>query len=59
MNEKGELEVITEPGSIKFTKPLAYQNIKGEKKTVEVAYGVYEESTYGFKVGNYDKKDYL
>lgn len=46
----------TAVGVVRFTKPLAYQNIGGEKKTVEVAYVIYEGNTYGFEVGNYDKK---
>jgi len=56
VNEKGELELTTEPGSVKFTKPLAYQNIGGKHKPVEAAYIVYKANTYGFKVGSYDKK---
>ena len=56
VNENGELVFITEPGPVRFTKPFAYQKIKGKKKTVEVAYVIYEGNTYGFKVANYDKK---
>jgi hypothetical protein len=41
---------------VKFTKPVAYQKIKGEKKTVDVTYDINEGNIYGFKVGNYDKK---
>ena len=56
VNEKGELELMTEPGSVKFTKPFAYQNIGGKQKPVEAAYIIYKGNTYGFKVGSYDKK---
>jgi len=56
VSEKGELEVITELGSVRFTKPIAYQKIAGEKQAVELAYAIYEGNTYGFKVGNYDEK---
>jgi hypothetical protein len=56
VNEAGELEVITELGTLRFSKPFAYQKIGGEKKAVEVAYVVYDGNTYGFKVGDYDKK---
>ena len=55
VNENGELEVITKLGSVKFTKPLAYQTIEDEKKSVEVAYAIHNES-YGFKVEDYDKQ---
>jgi hypothetical protein len=55
VNKRGELEAITGLGVIKFTKPVAYQKIKGEKKNVDVAYDINKENTYGFKVGSYDK----
>jgi hypothetical protein len=56
VNKRGELEAITGLGVVKFTKPVAYQKIKGEKKSVEVAYVINKGNTYSFKVGNYDKK---
>ena len=56
VNEKGELEVITELGSVNFTKALAYQKIGDEKKTVNVDYVIYEGNIYSFNVGKYDKK---
>jgi hypothetical protein len=56
VNKRGELEASTGLGVVKFTKPVAYQKIKDEKKTVEVAYDINKGNTYGFKVGNYDKK---
>jgi hypothetical protein len=59
VNEQGDLEVKTELGSIKFTKPIAYQETGGRKDTVEVAYALYEGNVYGFKVGDYDKKQAL
>jgi hypothetical protein len=56
VNKRGELEASTGLGVVKFTKPVAYQKIKGEKKSVDVAYDINKGNTYGFKVGNYDKK---
>ncbi|MDY6990868.1 MAG: MopE-related protein, partial [Thermodesulfobacteriota bacterium] len=56
VKETGELEMMTDLGSLSFTKPIAYQKIGGEKKSVSVAYAVFEGNTYGFKLGNYDKK---
>ena len=40
VNEKGELEVITKLGPIKFTKPKAYQEIDGKRVEVNVAYNI-------------------
>ncbi|MCR4293248.1 MAG: hypothetical protein NUV76_10280 [Candidatus Kuenenia sp.] len=38
VNDGGALEVLTEPGIVTFTKPYAYQEIAGERRTVEAAY---------------------
>jgi hypothetical protein len=38
VNEKGELELKTTEGTIKFTKPIAYQEINGKRRYVDVAY---------------------
>jgi Beta-propeller repeat/Thrombospondin type 3 repeat len=63
INETGELEVEAGIGTVKFTKPLAYQEINGKRHEVKVAY-LLEHSTldtqpsspiYGFKVDDYDK----
>ena len=40
VNEKGELEVETGLGIVKFTKPVAYQEINGKRINVEVAYEI-------------------
>jgi len=53
VNEPGELEVETELGSVKFSKPVAFQMDGSEKKFVEVAYAL-EGDRYGFKTGAYD-----
>ncbi len=55
INEKGELVIKTEEGTILFTKPVAFQNINGEKKDVSVSYKTFSENGYGFDVGQYDK----
>ena len=49
----GRLEVHTELGSAKFTKPIAYQTKEGEQRMVEVAYTV-DGLEYGFTLGSYD-----
>ena len=42
VNEEGQLEAITELGIIKFTKPIAYQEIDGQRVEVAVAYRILE-----------------
>jgi len=61
VNEAGELEVETGLGVIKFTKPVAYQEISGKRVKVAAAYTLLSDSkhVYGFKVGSYDKKETL
>ncbi|MDN3515837.1 MAG: SBBP repeat-containing protein [Candidatus Brocadia sp.] len=56
VNEHGELEVETRLGIVKFTKPIAYQEIDGRKVDVAVEYNLLNpKSEYGFKVAAYDK----
>ena len=40
VNEHGELEVETELGPVKFTKPVAYQEIDGKRVEVDVEYSI-------------------
>jgi hypothetical protein len=46
--------VITQKGTIKFSKPIAYQEIKGNRKFVDISYSV-SGNIYSFKVGKYNK----
>ncbi|WP_419660683.1 hypothetical protein Dvar_10820 [Desulfosarcina variabilis str. Montpellier] len=54
LTPQGELEVNADTRSIRFTRPVAYQQIDGEKTAVDVAYTVNGKS-YGFKVAAYDQ----
>ncbi|MDO8413861.1 MAG: SBBP repeat-containing protein [Gallionellaceae bacterium] len=54
VNDRGELEASTELGTATFTKPVAYQDIAGQRHAVPVAY-VVQGLSYGFKVGDYDR----
>ena len=52
--EKGDLVVQTPFGPVTYSPPLAYQELKGEKRPVQVAY-VVQGTSYRFKVGEYDR----
>ena len=45
VNEKGELEVETGLGTIKMTKPVAYQEIEGKRVDVAVNYALHAPSS--------------
>ena len=51
VNEEGQLEAITELGTIKFTKPIAYQEIGGQRVAVAVAYRIWESGVDTLKSG--------
>ncbi len=63
VNEHGELEAETELGTVKFTRPMAYQEIAGKRMEVDVEYRLSNpksaiqnpKSEYGFTVASYDK----
>lgn len=63
INTAGELVAETELGVVKFTKPVAYQEIKGKRVDVMAEYHLLHpkskiqnlKSEYGFKVAGYDK----
>ena len=55
VNDSGQLVLKTELGDLVMSEPVAYQEINGVKKHVNVSY-VLSGSTYGFEVGDYDKR---
>ncbi|NUO10388.1 MAG: SBBP repeat-containing protein [Candidatus Brocadia sp.] len=58
VNKEGQLEAETDLGKVKFTKPLAYQEIDGKRVTVEVEYRILNqksEHVYSFKVASYNR----
>jgi len=54
LNDRGELELETGIGVVRFTKPVAFQMEDGHRRPVEVTYHT-KGKRYGFKVGNYDR----
>ncbi len=49
----GELEIQTQRGPVRFSKPVAYQERGGRRENVKVAYQL-GGNGYGFAVGDYD-----
>jgi len=54
VNEKGELELQTDLGVLRFSKPLAYQEKDGKPENIQVAYHINKDG-YGFMAADYDK----
>jgi len=56
VNAGGELEVDLEDGTdtVKFSRPIAFQEIWGRRRHVHVSYDV-AGTAYGFRVGEYDR----
>ena len=53
VDKDGKLVLDTDLGPISMTKPVAYQEINGERRLVDVSYWVIGNK-YGFTVGDYD-----
>jgi len=49
-NNKGELIAITKYGPVSFTPPIAYQEFRGKRVPIDVAYFV-SGNKYGFTIG--------
>lgn len=54
-NNKGELEVETGLGTVRFRAPIAYQEKESERTYIKVAYKI-DKDAYGFNVGDYDRQ---
>jgi len=55
IDTEGALQMDFPHGSVYFTKPVAWQEIDGNRSYIEVAYTVSaEEQSYGFNLGSYD-----
>ena len=58
IKKNGELELATASGAMRFSQPIAYQEIDGKRRVVQVDYKVKNKS-YGFALGDYDKSQAL
>jgi hypothetical protein len=60
LNEGGQLEVSTPLGGFSDDRPVAYQDVGGERVPVESSYALDEDThSYGFEVGSYDQSKLL
>jgi uncharacterized protein (TIGR03437 family) len=51
----GDLAVTAAAGAMTFHKPLVYQLVDGQRKTVEGAFALLARHTVGFRLGSYDR----
>jgi len=58
INKKGELELYSNLETIKFTKPIAYQEENGDRRYIEIEYET-QGTEYGFRLGDYDRSKVL
>ncbi|HLH29859.1 MAG TPA: SBBP repeat-containing protein [Terriglobia bacterium] len=54
LDPNGELVISTSAGELRQQKPIAYQEIDGSRKLVEVSYAQDANNTFGFRIGAYD-----
>jgi hypothetical protein len=54
LDESGNLAVAAQDGSIAFKKPVVYQMVDGERKSVAGEFKLMAANTVGFTLGRYD-----
>ena len=55
----GQLLMHTPSGVVAWKKPVAYQDVAGTRRAVRVAYDLRGANHFGFRVGNYDRRQTL
>ncbi len=51
----GDLQVAANNGSISFARPVAYQEVEGERRLVDGRFALVSKNTVGFVLGRYDR----
>jgi hypothetical protein len=55
LTPEGALSLATASGKLSFLKPIAYQDIGGERRKVDASYTLAKNGEVGFKIGHYDE----
>jgi hypothetical protein len=56
VSAQGDLVIPTRLGDVLYRKPVAYQEIAGERRPVEAAYRIAANGEVGFRLGRYDTR---
>jgi hypothetical protein len=59
LNDRGDLVLETESGDITQHRPIIYQTIAGERRSVEGRYRLLAHNRVGFEIGRYDARETL
>lgn len=59
LDKNGELILRTPSGDLRQRKPVAYQEVNGERRIIEVDYELFSQKSVGFKLGKYDRSKEL
>ena len=59
LDNRGMLQAETALGTVSFTRPVAYQEIGGIRKNIEISYEIKDGNRYGFRIGDYDREHSL
>ena len=56
LTHDGGLVLQTRTGGVAFGKPIAYQQIRGERRDIEARYELRDSNRIGFRLGRYDSR---
>jgi hypothetical protein len=55
LEDDGTLAVETDRGTLRESPPVAYQEARGERVPVQIAWALAEEGVVGFRIGDFDR----